>query len=79
MDQQLIAGIAATLTLGAAIVGSTRYLLKSLERIEKRITCAILGIRAELKERNMISGFRGDMKDERQRTVSRVKESHPQE
>ena len=74
MDQQLMAGIAATLTLGTAILGSTCSLLKSLERMERRIIGAILGLGAELKERdgvlreeieqrgkrleNTISGFR---------------------
>ena len=50
MDQQLMAVIGATITLGATLFGSSRMLRKSMERMDMRFESTIAALRADMKE-----------------------------
>ena len=65
MDQQLMALVVATITLGTAMFGSSRWLRKSVEKTvdksEKRLTGAINALRAEMKEAD--AGLHAEIKE----------------
>ncbi len=50
MDQQLMAVIGATITLGATLFGSSRMLRKSMERMDMRFESTVAALRADMKD-----------------------------
>ncbi len=50
MDQQLMAVIGATITLGATLLGSSRMLRKSMERLDMRYESTVAALRTDMKD-----------------------------
>lgn len=73
MDQQLMAVIGATITLGATLFGSSRMLRKSMERMDMRFESTVAALRADMKD---IEGrLRADAKASEGRLRAEVKAS----